>query len=74
MTRKFRVHIKCDTDEEIKEQLRTATEILVKMREAQIKFKAEFGYVNKSKMHEAEADADAWIETHKIYYNVEPAN
>ncbi len=65
--RKFRVHIKADTDEKVKEELREVAYIITGLREATKKWNKEFGYQNKLKMQQWEAKSDEWINKHKVF-------
>lgn len=66
--RKYRIHIKCDCEEEVKEQLREAAAIIVDLRQAQKNYNGTYGHELRDIQMEKEAVADAWIDKHKIYY------
>lgn len=65
---KFRIHIKAETEEQIKEELREVANILTGLRESTKKWKAYYGQTNRNSMKHWEEKADAWINKHKIYY------
>lgn len=67
--RKFRVHIKAETEDRIKEELRELAYIAVGLRESQKKWGKEFGSVNKKEMKKWEARMDDWINKYKVFYN-----
>ena len=67
----FRIHIKGGSDEIIREELRELTDIVVAMREAQKKWKDEFGATNRARAVEIEKLADEWISKHKVFYYTE---
>lgn len=65
---KFRVHIKADTEDAVKEELREVAEILTGLRESTKKHNEEFGFKNKIEKEKWEARADQWITRHKVFY------
>lgn len=65
--RKYRIHIKADADDKVKEELREVAYIITGLREATRKWKSEFGYQNKLRMQQWEAKADEWINKHKVF-------
>lgn len=71
MRKAFRVHIKADTEAEVKEELRELTYIAIGMREWQKKWEDQYGAVNKAEKKKWEAKLDAWINKHKIIYDAE---
>lgn len=68
MSRKYRIHIKADTDGAVKEELREIAEIITGLRNATELSKRSYksSYVRDREMWEAKADA--WINKHKVYY------
>ena len=64
----YKIHINGDTDAELREELIEITDILVAMREAQKKWKEEFGATNRLRATNLEKLADEWINKHKVYY------
>lgn len=65
---KFRIHIKAETDEIIKEELRELTEIITGLRESTKNFNEHFGHRNRMNKKAWEEKADAWINKHKVLY------
>lgn len=65
--RKYHIHIKADTDEMVKEELREVAHILVSLREATKKWDKEYGYQNRALKKKWEAKADEWINKHKVF-------
>lgn len=66
---KYRIHIKADSDEAVKEELREVAEIITGLRESTKKWQEEFGHQNKGIKEKWEKMADAWINKHKVFYH-----
>lgn len=65
---KYRIHIKADTDEDIKEELREIAGIITGLRQATERSKRAYKSSLVREREAWEAKADAWIQKHKIYY------
>jgi len=65
---KYRIHIKADTDEAVKEELREVAAIITGLREATEKSKRSYKTALVREREMWEAKADAWIKKHKVYY------
>ena len=71
MIHKFRIHIKAESESEMKEELRELTYIAVGMRQWQKKWETHFGSVNKEAKKRWEEKMDEWINKHKIFYDAD---
>ena len=71
MRKTFRIHIKAETESEVKEELKELAYLATGMREWQKKWKEDFGYANKENMKAWEKKMDEWIEKHKIFYDAD---
>lgn len=65
---KYRIHIKADTDQALKEELREVAEIVIGLRESTKKWQIEYGSIAKGEKEKWEKRADAFINKHKILY------
>ena len=67
--RKYHIHIKCESEGELKEELRECAYILTALRDAEIK-RAE-GFISYSvannTIREYRKQADEWISKHKTF-------
>ena len=67
---KYHIHIKAETDEELKEELRETAFILAGLHEAIEEWQTIFGAPAKVKKNLWMAKAKEWIEKHKTYITV----
>ncbi len=67
MSKKFRIHIKAETDEAVKEELREVAFIITGLRIATEKCKRGYQTVLVREKEAWEAKADAWINKHKVF-------
>ena len=65
---KYRIHIRADTDEAVKEELREIAAIVTGLRQATEQSKKTHKTSLIREREEWEAKADAWINKHKVYY------
>lgn len=63
---KYSIHIRADTDEQLKNELREITNIVMGMREAQKLWKDVYGCAARLQKERWEKKADEWIEKHKV--------
>lgn len=68
MSRKYRIHIKADTDQAVKDELKEVAAIITGLRQATevTKRTHKTSLIRDRELWEAKADA--WINKHKIYY------
>ncbi len=67
--RPFKIHIKCENESDMKEELRELAYLATGMREWQKKFDSQFGANNREKKKHWEAKMDAWLNKYKVFYN-----
>jgi hypothetical protein len=67
MSRKFHIHIKASTEEQLKDELKELAYIITGMRQAQKRWHNEFGSASLKQRKEWEEKADEWIEQHKTF-------
>lgn len=69
--RKYHIHIKCESEDDLKEELRECAFILTGLRDAELKRKE--GLIPYSTANERirsyQQQADEWIAKHKIFIN-----
>jgi len=65
---KYRIHIKAETDEAVKEELREVAEIITGLRQATELCKRSYKSSLVRDKENWEARADAWIKKHKIFF------
>lgn len=65
---KFRIHIKADTDDEVREELRQAAFILTGLREATKECMRGYKTDAVKKKQLFEEKADEWVNRHKVFY------
>lgn len=68
MSKKYRIHIRADTDEAVKEELRKVAWIITGLREATEKSKRSYKTALVRDREAWEAKADEWIKKHKVFY------
>ncbi len=71
MSTKYRIHIKAETDETVREELREVAFIITGLREATERSKRTYNTSAVRDREEWEKKADAWINKHKVFYKTD---
>jgi len=64
--RTYHIHIKAETEAEVKEELKEAAALIAGLRTTTKKWQLHFGSENRKQMRRWEEKADAWINKHKV--------
>mgnify|MGYP000732855766 CR=1 FL=1 len=65
--RTFHIHIKADSDEDLKTELKEAAYILTGLHESTKKWQSEYGSQNRADMQRWQNKAQEWVDKHKKF-------